>query len=180
VNVVYRAYFKQKGNRGPKFFDKINGAFVCLVAAILRHCLKSWITGEYAESSPEFKYETAWCEFIGLFAVDRRLTGLGIYKRLTKLWEIHSAEVQELILHNIKADLARRIRASITLVWEPTEVPEVEDEQRYRARLRKDLEDSLNKLSQLRDSSVERDDPLEPSVDSDSDGVNPSSSDDEL
>ena len=175
MNIVYRAYFKHNGNRGPKFFDKINGAFVCLVAATLRHCLKAWITGEYAESSPDFRYETAWCEFIGLFAVDRRLTGLGIYKRLTKLWEVHSAEVQELILHNIKADLARRIRAStILVVWEPTEVPEVEDEQSYKARLRKDLKHSLNKLGQPRDSSVERDGPLEPSVD-DSD-----SSDDEL
>lgn len=104
--------------------------------------------------------------------------GLGIYKRLTKLWENHSAEVQELILHNVKADLARRIKAStILVVWEPTEAPEAEDERSFQARLRNDLKHSLDRLSQFRDSSVERDKPLEPSVDSDSAGA---TSDDEL
>ena len=46
----HRKYFagiKMRGNFDSEFFDNINEVFVCLVGTAIRHCLKSWETGEY-------------------------------------------------------------------------------------------------------------------------------------
>jgi len=73
---------------------------------------------------------------------------------------------------NIKADLARRIAANMKIVeMESEEPPEVEDQESFEAKLRKELEHSYERLDisenkrlqiqgQLRDSSVELADPL--------------------
>ncbi|KAF8423728.1 hypothetical protein BGX38DRAFT_1147240 [Terfezia claveryi] len=63
VAIVFQKYFegaKRKGNREPNFLEKINGVFICFVATAIRHCLKAWKTGKYAESVQEFKYKTTW------------------------------------------------------------------------------------------------------------------------
>ena len=65
VNIIYTQYFKpvkRKGNQYLKFLDRINGAFICLVATAIRHSLKACRTGVHDEKGPEFKYETAYCK----------------------------------------------------------------------------------------------------------------------
>ena len=74
VNIIYAQYFqgaKRKGNQDPKFLDRVNGAFICLVATAIRHCLKAWRTGILDEQAPEFKYETAWCRLVEPFALEK-------------------------------------------------------------------------------------------------------------
>ncbi|KAF8414675.1 hypothetical protein BGX38DRAFT_1147799 [Terfezia claveryi] len=109
----------------------------------------------------EFKYETAWCT----------------YERLMNTWEIHPKVIKDLIVNNIKADLAHQIAAQVRMVEvEPVDIPQVEDEARYEAELRKELEHSYERLevpvekrrrkgSLLRDSSVELAGPLNLEVD---------------
>ncbi|RPB21815.1 hypothetical protein L211DRAFT_851266 [Terfezia boudieri ATCC MYA-4762] len=109
----------------------------------------------------EFKYETAWCT----------------YERLMNTWEIHPKAIQDLIVNNIKADLARQIAAQVRLIEvEPVNVPQVEDKGRYEVELRKELEHSYERLdvpaekhryegSLLRDLSVELAGPLDPEID---------------
>ncbi|RPB18610.1 hypothetical protein L211DRAFT_853948 [Terfezia boudieri ATCC MYA-4762] len=92
-------------------------------------------------------------------------------------WEIHPKAIQDLIVNNIKADLACRIVAQVRLMEvEPVNAPQVEDEERYEAELRKELEHSYERLdvpaekrhregSLLRDSSVELARPLDPEID---------------
>ena len=79
----------------------------------------------------------------------------------------NTAKVQDLIISNVKADLARRIAARVKIVEiEPTDAPDVEDAAKYEDELRKELEHSYNRLDvqqrkrrramgSLRDSSVE-------------------------
>ncbi|KAF8422328.1 hypothetical protein BGX38DRAFT_1279818 [Terfezia claveryi] len=86
--------------------------------------------------------------------------------------EIHPKAIKDLMVNNIKADLARRIAAQVRMVEvEPVDAPQVEDEAQYEAELRKELEHSYETLevpaekrrhkgSLLRDSSVELAGPL--------------------
>jgi hypothetical protein len=102
---------------------------------------------------------------------------IGSYNRLWLTWDGNKPQVQELLISNIKADLARRIAASVKVVEvEAEEPPEVEDQDSYEAELRKELKHSYERLEvsddkrlregdQLRDSSVELADPLSPPVD---------------
>ncbi|KAF8457120.1 hypothetical protein BGX38DRAFT_1265871 [Terfezia claveryi] len=104
-------------------------------------------------------------------------TGDCTYERLMNTWEIHPKAIKDLMVNNIKADLARRIAAQVRMVEvEPVDAPQVEDEARYEAELRKELEHSYERLevpaekrrregSLLRDSSVELAGPLNPEVD---------------
>ena len=120
----------------------------------------------------------------------KRLTELGMYRRLTTKWECYESGVQTLMLDNIRADLARRIAASVKLVdSESTEVSEVEEEEEFQAEQEKDLKYSLDRHNaprskrqctsrSWRDSSVESRDPLEPRIDDAVDGGD--SGDDEL
>ena len=68
VNIIYTQYFKtvkRKGNQDPKFLDRVNGAFICLVATAIRHSLKAWRTGDLDnDKGPEFKYEIAYCKLM--------------------------------------------------------------------------------------------------------------------
>ena len=94
------------------------------------------------------------------------------------------------MLNNIRADLARRIAASVNLVdSESTEVSKVEEEEEFQAELEKDLKYSLDRLNAFRskpkctsrswwDLSVEVRNPLEPRIDDAVDGGD--SGDDEL
>jgi len=80
---------------------------------------------------------------------------------------------------NIKADLARRIAVNVKVVEvESEDPPEAEDQIRYEAEWRKELQHSYERLDvseskrriiggRLRDSSVELADPLSPEVDED-------------
>ncbi|KAF8415057.1 hypothetical protein BGX38DRAFT_1147765 [Terfezia claveryi] len=150
-----------KGNRDPGFLDRINGVFICFVASAMHHSLKAWKTGDCNPVIQEFKYETAWCT----------------YERLMNTWEIHSKAIKDLMVNNIKADLARRIAAQVRMVEvEPVDAPQVEDEARYKAELRKEPEHSYERLevpaekrrrerSLLRDSLVQLAGPLNPEVD---------------
>ena len=120
----------------------------------------------------------------------KRLTELGMYRRLTKKWARYKSGVQTLMLDNIGADLARRIAASVKLVEsESTELSELEEEEEFQAELEKDLKYSLDRLNtprskrqctsrSWRDSSVESRDPLELRIDDAVDGGD--SGDDEL
>ena len=67
---------------------------------------------------------------------------------MVNTWEGYTPQIQVLIIKNIKADLARRInrRAKIIEI-EPTEAPELEDQAKYEAELRKELKQSYEKLS---------------------------------
>jgi len=79
----------------------------------------------------------------------------------------------------IKADLARRIAINVKVVEvESEDPPEAEDQIRFEAKLRKELQHSYERLDvseskrriiggRLRDSSVELADPLSPEVDED-------------
>ena len=67
VTIIYAQYFKtikRKGNQDPKFLDRVNGAFICLVATAIWHSLKAWKTGGLNDKGPEFKYETAYCKLM--------------------------------------------------------------------------------------------------------------------
>lgn len=102
---------------------------------------------------------------------------IGSYNRLWLTWDGNNTQVQELLISNIKADLARRIAASVKVVEvESEEPPAVEDQDSFEAELRKELKHSYERLEvsenkrlwvgdQLRDSSVELADPLSPPVD---------------
>jgi len=80
-------------------------------------------------------------------------------------------------VNNIKADLTRRIAVNVKVVEvESEDPPEAEDQIRYEAELRKELQYSYERLDvseskrrilrgRLRDSSVELADPLSPDVD---------------
>ncbi|KAF8414744.1 hypothetical protein BGX38DRAFT_1281700 [Terfezia claveryi] len=150
-----------KGNRDSGFLDRINGVFICFVASAMHHSLKAWKTGDCNLVMQEFKYETAWCT----------------YERLMNTWEIHPKVIKDFIVNNIKTDLAHRIVAQVRMVKvEPVDALQVEDEARYEAELRKELEHSYERLevpaekrrregSLLRDSLVELAGPLNPEVD---------------
>ena len=67
VNSIYAHYFKtikRKGNQDHKFLDRVNGAFICLVATAIRHSLKALKTGALNDKGPEFKYKTAYCKLM--------------------------------------------------------------------------------------------------------------------
>ena len=71
-----------------------------------------------------------------------------MYERLTKKWERYKCGVQTLMLDNIRADLARRLAASVKLVdSESTEVSKVQEEEEFQAELKKDLKYSLDRLN---------------------------------
>ncbi|KAF8414406.1 hypothetical protein BGX38DRAFT_1335379 [Terfezia claveryi] len=131
INIIYQRYFqglKIKGNRDPGFLERINGVFICFVASAMHHSLKAWKTGDCNPVMQEFKYETTWCT----------------YERLMNTWEIHPKAIKDLMVNNIKADLVRRIAAQVRMVEvEPVDAPQVEDEARYEAELRKELEHSI-------------------------------------
>ncbi|KAF8434688.1 hypothetical protein BDZ91DRAFT_757130 [Kalaharituber pfeilii] len=80
VELIWNKYFM-----GIKI---INKQFICLVASVIWHCLKSWSLGTFNQNSIEFKYETAF----------------SIYDCLIKAWEDHSDQVQDLIVANVKAE----------------------------------------------------------------------------
>ncbi|KAF8414939.1 hypothetical protein BGX38DRAFT_1246750 [Terfezia claveryi] len=164
VKVIFQKYFyskRMKGNRDPGFLERINGVFICFVSTAMRHCLKMWKTGEYKDNGLEFKYETTWLS----------------YNRLWLTWNGNKPEIQDLLVKNIKADLARRIAANVKIVeLESGEPPEVEDQLSFEVNLRKELKHSYERLEVsenkrlrvgglLRDSSVELADPLSPAVD---------------
>ncbi|KAF8418912.1 hypothetical protein BGX38DRAFT_1242449, partial [Terfezia claveryi] len=110
VKVIFQKYFyskRMKGNRDPGFLERINGVFICFVSTAMRHCLKMWKTGEYKDNGLEFKYETTWLS----------------YNRLWLTWNGNKPEIQDLLVKNIKADLARRIAANVKIVELESEEP---------------------------------------------------------
>ena len=50
-----------RGNRDGKFFEKMNGSLICLVAGAIRYCLREYLIGD--KSLTEFKYEKAASEW---------------------------------------------------------------------------------------------------------------------
>ena len=177
--MIYQRYFngsRRQGSRDPEFLDRINGVFVCFVATAIRHCLKAWRTGELAETGPDFKYETNGGKFLPDALGRKRLTQPDSYERLRNTWCDYNPAVQDLIVSNIKADLARRIAVHVKVVEsEPTEAPEREDQGRYQEELLKELDHSYERLNvhaskrrrengELRDPSVELEIPLDPQI----------------
>lgn len=114
------------------------------------------------------------------------------YSRLTKTWDIYSPETQSLILENIKLDLKRRIAAEAEFTEiEPDEPPEPEDESKYQEELKNELAHSCGRLNcpqwkqertdgELRDSSVELAEGLDPDIADVSAGLTGDEDDDEL
>jgi len=49
-----------RGHFDDTIFDLINEVVICLVTSTMRHCLKAWTTGVYAQPgrNADFKYET--------------------------------------------------------------------------------------------------------------------------
>jgi hypothetical protein len=92
------------------------------------------------------------------------------------MWGDNEPGIQELILNCIRADIARRIAAHVKIVeHETTDIPEREDQTRYEAELHKELDHAYNRLNvheskrrrengQLRDPSVELEEPLDPEI----------------
>jgi len=97
------------------------------------------------------------------------------YDRISKTWGKNEG-VQDLIISNVQADIARRIAAQVKIVEiESTDAPEPVDQEKYAGELQQELLYLYNRLhvpeskrhrerGQLRDSSVELADPLEPRV----------------
>jgi len=179
VAVIYQRYYngsRRQGSQDPEFLDRINGVFICIVATAIQHCLKAWRTGELAESGPDFKYETNWGKLLPDALSRKMLTKQDSYTRLRNRWCDYKPAVQELIVNNIKADLARRIAVHVKVVEsEPTEAPEHEDQARYEEELRKELDHSYDRLNvhagkcrhengELRDPSVELEISLDPKI----------------
>ena len=74
VIFIYESFFqrrKMKGRRDVAFFDKINGIFICLVAAAIQHCLKEWQYGKVPTEVVDFKFENA----AGRSSIGPRKTG---------------------------------------------------------------------------------------------------------
>ena len=63
VTLIFEIFFerpKMRGNRDETFFGKMNGTFICLVAGVIRHCLREYQLGDRLKNNLiEFKYETA-------------------------------------------------------------------------------------------------------------------------
>jgi len=102
--------------------------------------LKLWRTSELAESGPDFKYETNWGKLLPDMLSQKMLTKQDSYTRLRNTWCDYKAAVQELIVKNIKGDLAHRIAVHMkVVVSEPTEEPEHKDQVRYEEEVQKEL-----------------------------------------
>ena len=70
VNIIYAQYFKtikRKSNQDTKFLDRVNGAFICLVATAIWHSLKAWNIGTLNDKGPKFQYEIAYCKLMEAF-----------------------------------------------------------------------------------------------------------------
>ena len=64
VTVIFQIFFlcpRMRGNRDGKFFAKMNGTLICLVAGKIKHSLREYLIGD--KSLIEFKYETAASEW---------------------------------------------------------------------------------------------------------------------
>ena len=64
VTLIFQIFFQRprmRGNRDGKFFEKMNGTLICLVAGAIRHCLREYLVGD--KSLIEFKYEIAASEW---------------------------------------------------------------------------------------------------------------------
>ena len=64
VSLIFQIFFQRprmRGKRDSKFFDKMNGTLICLVAGAIRHCIREYLIGD--KSLIEFKYETAASEW---------------------------------------------------------------------------------------------------------------------
>ena len=95
---------------------------------------------------------------------------------MQKTWSALTSKVQDLIISNVKADLASQIAARVKIVEiEPTDAPDVEDAAKYEYESRKELEHSYKRLDVpqrkqqraigfLWDSSIELADPLSAEV----------------
>ncbi len=99
---------------------------------------------------------------------------------MLRTWDAHSTQIRALIVENVKADLARRIAATVKVIDVESEepLPVVEDQVLFEAELRRELEHSYDRLNvpenkrrrvngELRDSSIELSEPLDPPVDAD-------------
>jgi len=135
VMVIYQRYYKGKrkqGHREPDFMNRINRVFICLVASAIRHCLKAWRTGEFVEGR-DFKYETAWGRLNNQIYLAAQLTKPDTYERLYKTWNAWpTPDITDMLLKNIKTDLARRIAVEVKMEnEESTKVPELENANKY-------------------------------------------------
>ena len=64
VTLKFQIFFQRprmRGNQDGKFFEKMNGSLICLMAGAIRHCLREYLIGD--KSLIEFKYEKAASEW---------------------------------------------------------------------------------------------------------------------
>ena len=105
-----------------------------------------------------------------------KLTYVGSYQKLENTWGQLSDGIQQLIIDNVQANIARRTAANIPVVEEDTDPVIIEDQVEYRLALKWKLAHSYQRLNmpesqhrrvdgQLRDLSGECGDPLDPPVD---------------
>ena len=144
--VIYQRYYKDKkkqGHREPDFMNQINGVFICLITSAIRHCLKAWRTGEFVKGR-DFKYETAWGRLNNQINLAVQLMKPDAYERVYKTWNTWpTPNIADMLLKNIKTDLARRIAVEVKMEdEESTKVPELEDANKYLEELRRELEHS--------------------------------------
>jgi len=170
VMMIYQRDYKgnrKQGHREPDFMNWINGVFICLVASAIRHCLKAWRTREFVEGR-DFKYETVWGRLNNQIYLAAQLMKPDAYERLYETWNAWpTSDVVDLLLKNIKMDLAHRIAVKVKMEDEKSsKVPELEDASKYLEELRRELEHSYDRLDiperkrycdmgRLSDSSVE-------------------------
>ena len=191
MNIIYTQYFetvKRQGNQDPKFLQRINGAFICLVATTIRHSLKAFRTGAHDEKGPACKYEKAYCKLQNCLRRGKANRGSGTFQRLEATWDLLGTEIQGLIVANTNSDIAHRIAASTKLLEiEPTNALQVRTLQAFKAKWQRNLEHSNNRLgvpkhkrqraySQLRYSSVELEGELDPAISSELKNFDPLSS----
>ena len=99
-----------------------------------------------------------------------------MYIRLYQTWLDQRPTTQDLILRNIKADIARRLLSRAKMIeYESESATEAEDQDRYEAELEAELDNSYSKLDllngtrpqregELRDPSAELAVPLSPDI----------------
>ena len=109
--------------------------------------MKAWRTGEFVEGR-DFKYEIAWGRLNNQIYLAAQLTKPDAYKRLYKTWNAWpTPDVADLLLKNIKMDLARQIAVEVKIEdEESTKVQELEDASKYLEELRRELKHSYDRL----------------------------------
>ena len=135
-----------RGNIDETLFNRINDVFICLVASTIRHWLKSWVIGVYVlpSANEQFKYQTAISGFISFPAEGKQLTYADTYNRFLRTWDNFSAQLRQLLLSTINAELhARIVAVNPKCNTDSAKLILTGDTSSYEQELREELEEAM-------------------------------------